>query len=84
MIPFNFIKVKTKYVCFFLNNYLFKMILCSTHGICGMDMELFDLTNVINAIKINHLNMTNCDCNVIVNDVTIILFIYLLLLLLLF
>jgi hypothetical protein len=50
------------------------MTLCSTHGISNMDMELFDLTNVINAIEINHLNITNCDCNVIVNDVTIILF----------
>jgi hypothetical protein len=49
------------------------MTLCSTHGISNMDMELFDLTNVINAIEINHLNITNCDCSVIVNDVTIIL-----------
>jgi hypothetical protein len=51
------------------------MTLCSTHGICGMDMELFDLTNVINAIEINRLNMTNYDCSVIVNDVTIIIII---------
>jgi hypothetical protein len=49
------------------------MTLCSTHGICGMDMELFGLINVINAIKINHLNITNCDCSTIVNDVTIII-----------
>jgi hypothetical protein len=73
MIMSNLIKVKNMFVSIFLNNYLFKMTLCLTHGICGMNMELFDLTNVISAIKINHLNITNCDCNVIVNDVTIII-----------
>lgn len=44
------------------------------HGIVQLDY-------VINAIEINHLNMTNCDCSAIVNDVTIIIIKYLLFLL---
>jgi hypothetical protein len=35
-------------------------------------VELFDLTRVINATKINHLDMTNYDLNVVFNDTTII------------
>ncbi len=62
------------FVSNFLNNHLFKMTLCSIDGICSMDMELFNLTNVINVIEINHQNITNCDYSVIVNDVTIKLF----------
>jgi hypothetical protein len=31
-----------------------------------------ELSNVINVIKISHLNMTNYDCNVTFDDVTIL------------
>jgi hypothetical protein len=41
------------------------MWLCDTH------VELFDLTNVINKIEINHLNMTNHEYSVIFYNVTI-------------
>jgi hypothetical protein len=32
-------------------------------------MELFDLNNVTNVIKISHSNMTHCDYNVVSDDV---------------
>jgi hypothetical protein len=35
-------------------------------------MEIFDISNVINIIKTNHLDMVNCDINVIIDGVGIL------------
>jgi hypothetical protein len=35
-------------------------------------VELFDVSRVISATKINHLDMTDYDLNVVFNDTTII------------
>jgi hypothetical protein len=35
-------------------------------------MEIFDVSNVINIIKTNHLNMVNRDINVIIDGVEIL------------
>jgi hypothetical protein len=32
-------------------------------------MEIFDISNVINIIKTNHLHKVNCDINVIIDGV---------------
>lgn len=47
-----------------------------THGIYSTShyMELSKLTSVTNVIKINHLDITNYDFNVIFYDATILKF----------
>jgi hypothetical protein len=41
---------------------------------CGIHLELFDFINGIKLIEINHLDMINCDCNVISDEVAILKF----------
>jgi len=43
-----------------------------THGRCNVHVELFSLDKVINGIKVSHANLTHCDYNVILDDLTIL------------
>jgi len=37
-------------------------------------MEIFDISNVINIIETNHLDMVNCDINVVIDGVEILIY----------
>jgi len=51
--------------------------LCWTCDVCDTHVELFDLTNVIDVLKISHLDVVNYDYNVIFDDLVILkLYIY--------
>ncbi len=57
------------FILFLRINYLIKIntILSMCHTKTHVE-----LSNVINVMKISHLNMTNYDCNVTFDDVTIL------------
>jgi hypothetical protein len=71
-----FTKIEIICVCFDWKkfSYLSKWTQCWTHCKSDTHVELFDLINVINASKINHLNLTNHDCSVNINDLKILIF----------
>lgn len=51
--------------------------MCWTCDVCDTHVELFEFTNVIDVLKINHLDVVNYDYNVIFDDLVILnLYIY--------
>jgi hypothetical protein len=48
-----------------------KYINCNTHGVYGTLVELSNLINVTNVIKINHLSIIIYECCVMFDDVAI-------------
>lgn len=71
---FNLINIKTMCVRFNKKktNDLVKSNICYTHGTCNVHVELFSLNNVTNGMKVSHANLTHCDYNVILDDLTIL------------